>query len=157
MGENNKLIRQSNRPVTVTVRYPNNQEEIVKSGNLKYSSKTGLFSGLVNMGTAGLLNNAPTELIEIKMDTMRGFASTGTILKPETNNIPQITLRAGLDHDNNVDVVTYYNILLDCFNGKKGCKNLQEADINDDGKADGIDYNIFLKSIMFILDRQAEN
>ncbi len=149
-GENNRPNRRNNRLVTVTVKYPN-REDIVKTGKiLSYSTATGLFTGTIDMGT-GLLSNVPAETIEIKMDTMRAFIPKITLAQG-LNTLPQTIARTALDEDNNLDVVTYYEILRSCFNRRSGCQKLSEAeaDINDDGKADGIDYNIFIKSIIFI-------
>lgn len=46
---------------------------------------------------------------------------------------------------NNIMDINDYNVLVECF-GETTCKNLRNADLNDDGQVDGIDYNIMARS-----------
>ncbi len=46
---------------------------------------------------------------------------------------------------NNIMDINDYNVVVECF-GKTSCKNLRNADLNDDGVVDGIDYNIMARS-----------
>lgn len=50
-----------------------------------------------------------------------------------------------IDGDNVINIKDY-NIIAGCF-GEKSCNNKDIADLNEDGAIDGIDYNIFLKSL----------
>jgi hypothetical protein len=146
--ENTTPITQNRRPVVVTVRNPNAQD-IAKTGFVNYSTFTGLFTGTVDLGTE--IPNIPLN-ISLEMGHSKGFAYDVS-LNQGTTQLPKITVRTGLNTNDNLDTATYYSALVSCFNGKPKCSNLSLADINDDGKADGTDFNIFLKSIQFISSR----
>lgn len=50
-----------------------------------------------------------------------------------------------IDGDNAINIKDY-NVIAGCFQNKD-CNNKDMADLNEDGTIDGIDYNIFLKSL----------
>ena len=146
--ENTAPVRPNRRVVAVIVRNSNNQE-IAKTGLVNYSTVTGLFTGTVDLGTG--VPTTPSS-IGVKIDLSKGFVYNISLTQG-LNQLPQLTARTGLSDDDNKDPVTYYNALVSCFGGKPSCSNLSLADINDDGKVNTIDFQIFLKSIKFINSR----
>ena len=106
----------------------------------------------------------PTGSFSIKIKLNKYLAKLipgSTITSGTVNSLPATSPIVGdISGDNRIDIVDY-NALVGCF-GKKSvsdsCINKSEpqsgdsgtdynADLNDDGVVDGIDYNIFLKSL----------
>ena len=61
-------------------------------------------------------------------------------ISSNTNFVP-----GDVNGDNIINIVDYA-MIVDCF-GDKQCDNKEASDLNEDGKIDGIDYNVFLKSL----------
>ncbi len=68
-----------------------------------------------------------------------------------TITLPAIALIPGDIDNNNVLNIADYNILMSCFGAKmdsSACgSNKENADLNEDGKVNEVDYNIFLRNI----------
>lgn len=146
------LPRTKSRPVKVIVRTA--AKDIEKEGVIIFSPIDGTFKTdpkrPVDLGTSIPLNTL-LDLV-IKADFFKGFVSDVS-LSPGPNPAPQTPiLQVGLDDSQNVDAVSYFNVLTGCF-GTKPCENKLAADLNDDGSVDGIDFNIFLKSIRSISNK----
>jgi hypothetical protein len=61
-----------------------------------------------------------------------------------------------LDEGDNVADLNDYAVLVNCFNQRRGtptCPNPRDADINDDGKVDGLDYNVMVLSYGILQDQ----
>jgi hypothetical protein len=85
--------------------------------------------------------------------------NTFQLTSGKTTALPQVTLIAGdifppptdaiSSYGDNVLDISDYNMLISCYGDKATssiCPNKNAADLNDDGKIDGIDYNILLRS-----------
>lgn len=146
------LPRTISRPVIVTVRTAT--KDIEKQGTLVFDKSDGLFKTdpkrPVDLGLA-IPTNTPLDLV-IKVGSFKGFVSNVSLSQGPNPAPPTPTLQVGLDDSGNVDAVSYFNALTGCFSGKS-CTNKLGADLNDDGSVDGIDFNIFLKSIRTIISR----
>ncbi len=64
--------------------------------------------------------------------------------------LPELSLTGGdVNGDNRLNIIDY-QLIIDCYTGSLGTCNdsqRQNADLNDDGKVDQIDYNIFLRQL----------
>lgn len=85
----------------------------------------------------------------------------------QTTTLPTITLIAGDDApapvtaggsygDNTLDISDYNMLARQCYGNKSSCPNKEGADLNDDGKIDGIDYNILLRSFNILAQQGSQ-
>ncbi len=123
---------------------------IAKTGNVEFSSLDGLFKTdpniHINLGSE--VTNSPGNLV-IKSDFFKGRL-TNITLHPGVNVLPTTTLQVGIGDDGiSEDAVSYYNALISCY-GNKACSDKNAADLNDDGKVDGKDFNFFVRSLAII-------
>ena len=131
---------------------------------------TDAFDGISNSFKDNLVIDDPNSafptgsfFIKIKLNKYLAKLIPGpTLITTATaNKLPATSPIVGdISGDNRIDIVDY-NALVGCFGEKaqsKSCINKSEpqpgdsgtdynADLNDDGFVDGIDYNIFLKSL----------
>lgn len=108
------------------------------------------FVGNVDLGTSVPAGNY---IIKVKTNKFLRKLIPGfkTISPNTTITLPAITLINGDINNDNVMNIADYNILASCFGEKMNtasCGNNKEnADLNEDGKVDQVDYNIFLRNI----------
>lgn len=133
--------------VIVQIFGSNNQQVQEVSGTLS-SGGGGNYSGTIPIGSiaSGAYN------IKVKAAKyLKKLISNVQINAGATSSLPQITLKLGDMDGNNELTAADYRILYDCFGNKantSGCGSDREAaDLNDDGRVDGIDYNLFLRSL----------
>ena len=121
------------------------------SGNIHYSSTSGSFSGLIDVG------HLPTDVYTVKVKTtyhlIRRVEQIISIVQDQTNTIPTVTLVTGdVNNDNELSIMDY-NLLMDCYSDYAvplttcNASKKTAADINDDGSVNGFDYNLFLREI----------
>ncbi len=133
----------------------NTDNQLVGSGRgpVKYASESGNY-----LGTLGIYpNNFPSGKYYLKVKTnkhlKRQVAGILTINAGQTNTVPAVTLVTGdFNNDNQLSILDY-NALLDCYSDLTlavACDDStkkSQADFNDDGFVNQVDYNLFLREI----------
>lgn len=144
----NKNPSHTQRPFTIGVTNAQGQSVGTYTGNFIYSSSTGNFTGMINIG-----NTVSTGLYSVTVATLSYLEKTVTNIQLSAGTqtkIPSLTLTAGdINGDGAINMLDY-NILISCYGDSSNtanCPNYQAADINDDGIVDGTDYNIFLREL----------
>lgn len=113
---------------------------------ITYDSQTKKFSG------SNSINWVPASgIYNIKVRApgyLKILIPSKTITRGQENIIPvDIVTPGDVNGDNLIDIQDY-NALVGCFGNKFrliACNGTTNADLNDDGASDGIDYNIFIK------------
>ena len=122
-----------------------------KTGQVTYQSTTGRFTGIVNVGALQPGNY----YFKIKTDRyLKKKTSLITVTANKTSyDIPQLALAPGdINGDNKIDILDY-NTIVNCFVNNDGttpstCGNDKlNADLDDNGVVDGVDYNIFIANL----------
>lgn len=106
-------------------------------------------------GTVDVVNAITPGTYDIKVKAgkyLRKLIKDVQITQDTTTRISQITLTLGDINDDNKLNIADYNILIDCFGAKAnsqtcGNNNKDLADLDDNGRVDGVDYNLFLISL----------
>lgn len=141
------------RSVSLTVLNTSGQPVATAQGAVNYSQSSHTFQGVLSV--THLVTG--TYLAQVKLD---GFLSQqlpgiSTVSPGQTITLPLASLVTGdINNDNQLDILDY-NILVSCFGSKQqtsSCTNppTQQSpgsDLTDDGKVDGVDYNIFLREL----------
>jgi Mg-chelatase subunit ChlD len=122
------------------------------SGELKYASASGNFTGTLQTPVllpAGVYN------IRVSSDRhlIRRLPGFQTIVSTGTNQLTAVHLVTGdVNEDNKLNILDY-NTIMDCYTDTlpaPSCTDQSKkkiTDINDDGTVNGIDYNLFLREI----------
>lgn len=99
----------------------------------------------------------------LRRQVLAPSGQTFRLTQGQTNSLPQIALIPGdiAPIYNQLDAIDY-NGLRDCYGStstsiKSSCANFALADLNDDGKVDGIDINILLIGLRMLLVDQASS
>lgn len=103
------------------------------------------FTGSIPTGTYKILLKSPKYLR--KNIGSLTVASGGLNTFDLNSNITLADGAGDVNNDNVLDIADY-NVILACF-GDKTCVNKEAADLNEDGKVDGIDINIFITGLSF--------
>nr|MBA3724425.1 hypothetical protein [Candidatus Levybacteria bacterium] len=122
-----------------------------KSGTIRFNTTSGMYEGTIDLGT-GITQGVYQ--IKVKSDQYLRSRVPGihTLTKETINVLPEAVLIAGdINNDNRLNILDY-NILEGCYSDllpAKDCTTTNQAlaDLNDDSKADQVDYNLFLKEI----------
>jgi hypothetical protein len=145
-GDNTTPI---NKTIPVTIALYNNSHQFVKqaTGELTFDGQT--FKGTVNVGT--LPSGTYSGYIKTKNSLIKQLSTpvsgSGVIIIP-----PDELITGDFDQTNKLDIVDY-NQLLGCYGKKQDGSSFQTQavftcsaqDLNDDGKIDEKDVNIFLR------------
>lgn len=124
------------------------------SGPIVFDSSSGKFINFSFGMGLGVLSGNYNVLIRVD-NFLRINAGIFQITQGANAIISTVTLLPGdIDKNNTVDVLDY-NDLFSCFGSKfnsSSCQfqpagNITGADLNDDGKVDGIDYNLYIRSL----------
>ncbi|HEV2339673.1 MAG TPA: cellulase family glycosylhydrolase [Patescibacteria group bacterium] len=120
------------------------------NGTIRYDSTSGLFTGTL----AGSSLSTGTYAVYVKSSgyLQKQLPTQVTVSSGSTITIPTISLVTGDITSANALDLSSYNALVSCFGlsdtqTSSACPNPPLADLNDDGVIDGIDYNIFLRTI----------
>ncbi len=126
----------------------NTQNEKVKEGDINFTFTLASQSAVYN-GTVEMTNMAEgTYYVKVRFDNTVFEQLPGVYnLKKGNNTLPTIALAPGdLNQDNNLDMQDY-SVFVSCYGDKNCGDNTKKlADFNDDGKVDGVDYNILIRS-----------
>lgn len=137
------------RDVTLQMFNDNNVKVAEKTGQITYNAQTGTFTGTVDMGVVA----NGSYLVKAKMTgyLTKLIQSILPITGPDIYEHTGVLKVIGGDMTgNNVLDVLDYNQFVPCFGNRantSSCTNKTTADINDDGNVDGIDYQLFVKSL----------
>ena len=148
----NKSIRTPQR--NILVEFYNASNTLVGTGitlptALSYNTGTGKFTGTVNVANIPAGNYT----VKIKSDRYlkKVLPNIVTIASAtQLITIPEITLAVGDINGDNINDVRDYNMLVSCFATKAtsaACGgNRINADLDDDGDINEVDYNILIRS-----------
>ncbi len=136
------------------------------SGTYGYFINTTLDIGGLN-GTYKVLVKSNQYLRKQFVPKTGDNSQTYVFTPGQTTVLPTITLlagdivppptTAGGDYgDNTIDISDYNMLARGCYGGKattSSCANKEGADLNDDGKVDGIDYNILIRTFNILANQ----
>lgn len=127
---------------TGTVRIYNTNNEEVKNTTTNFNYENGSYKAAVPVDGVA----AGTYYIKVKMDNTLLTQLPGVLqLKSGANTLTSVSLIPGdLDQDNVLNMADH-SVFVSCY-GEKSCAEKTLADFNDDGKVDGKDYNILIRS-----------
>lgn len=136
--------------VSVEIVKPDDQSVVKNAtGKLNFDSVSGSYKGLINLG-----NSLPNGSYKIRVLTpgyLKNETKDEIVIKRSSTATPQsIFLVTGDTDTNNVLDILDYNNILSCFGQKRtgaSCILKDTTDLDDDGKIDGIDYNLLLREI----------
>lgn len=118
---------------------------------LVYDHLSGNFKGSADLGS-----HFPTGsyniLFKLNKYLNRRISQTLTITKNTHRSLEPINLIAGDSDNNNVLNILDYDLIIGCYSDYAppvSCTNAQKSatDINDDGKVNQLDYNLFLREL----------
>src|SRR5260221_1816595 len=139
---------------------------IATKGTLTYDNTTGKFTN-AHLGLGKGLTSGQYQIL-IKLDqTLGALVTTGqnnlfTLSNNNTATLPTTTLFLGdFVADNKLDLLDYNAGVSSCYGSLADTATCaigkQQADLNDDGAIDGIDYNILLRSLNSFADPSNAN
>lgn len=143
VGDNTSPVRTTR---SGTVEVYNTKNEKVKDPainfNFEMASQSAIYKGTVEL--TDLAEGA--YYVKVKFDNTVFQQLPGVYnLKKGTNTLTTVTLTPGdMNQDNALDMRDY-SLFVACY-GENDCATKEQADFNDDGKVDGIDYNILIRS-----------
>lgn len=137
------------RPFAVQFFGANGQKAAEKTGTLQYIN--GKYQGSVDTSTVA----AGDYIVSIKIDGYVQLRLKGLVHMPLSSPLTVTdTMRPGdIDRDGTISP-TDFNQLTSCFATAPGvkpigpCTNSQNADLNDDGKVDILDYNLYRETVI---------
>lgn len=120
----------------------NVQNESVKKTEANLTYQSGTYKGVVELDNF----QSNTYYLKLKFDNTLLRQLPGVFeLKTGNNVLPAVELVPGdLNKDNELNMGDY-SVFLSCY-GDKSCPEKTQADFNDDGVVDGIDFNILIRS-----------
>lgn len=137
----------------LTFEIVNDKQEVVvtKTGTITYNPAQSSFTGTIDAGKS-LVSGSYIIKIKLPQHLKKQIPGIQTIVTGQSLTLPPVTLTSGdIDHNNRIDIRDY-NILIGCYSDLKpavACVDdqNQDADINDDGKVNQFDYNLFLREL----------
>ena len=132
----------------------NSQDQKVKSvtGKVTFDSASGSFKGEVDMGT-GITTGSYLVKVKFPQSLEEQIGEIQSITAGVTKTLPQESFVTGdVNNDGAVSLnVLDFNILIGCIKGSS-CTPEQklQADLDDSGKVDQFDFNLFIREITHI-------
>lgn len=139
--DGNKQPQRMARPLHIILL--NNQRQEIKRVTTTVAFDGAFFNGISDLG---IDLRGGVYFIKVKFDnTLQKFIpETQTVFVGTTFSLPTVTLIPGdVNNDNALDILDY-NLFVSCF-GARVCNQKQASDFDDNGKVDGVDYNILLR------------
>jgi Mg-chelatase subunit ChlD len=148
----NKNPLNKKRDALATLYDVNNQIVATASGEIRYASASGNFTGIVS--TSAPVPAGPyTVRVNSDRYLIKLLPGIQTIVTTGTNQLPSIHLVTGdINEDNRLNILDY-NTLLDCYSDTlpaPSCADQEKkttTDLSDDGSVNGTDYNLFLREL----------
>lgn len=124
-----------------------------ENGTITFNSATGIFTGIVDLGTSFTTDDYTLKLKTNKY-LRRLIPGIHDLVATQQYSAPQVALVVGdVNGDNALNIVDY-SLIIDCYSvvgTPRACEDQAkkaQMDINDDGKVDGVDYNLFLRELL---------
>jgi len=154
-GAGNPDPKRKQREVTVEIIGANESPVATGTGSLTFDKATGSFKGLANLGRTFTTSGRYEIKVKVNSYLKKRIQEINQITAKTINPISTIiTLAAGDISNDNQIFADDYNIILFCFGAKADLptcgSNKENADLNDDGEIDGVDYNLFIRSLATI-------
>lgn len=136
------------RTITATLINASGQPQTQANGTIQYNSASGNFTGNITISSVP----AGAYLVKIKVPgfLQKQLPTIVDTTKQTTFTPTQAAVVTGdVTNDNTLSLADYI-MITNCFGSKintPSCQDKTAADINDDGKIDGIDYNLFLREL----------
>jgi hypothetical protein len=143
------------REVTVLLFDGNNQNVATQLGTVTFNNSGGNFLGNISFSPP-----IPLGSYVVKIKSPRylrrqtpGFITITSSNQTGTISLAQTTLVVGDSNGDDLIDILDFNILLDCYSDllpPKSCSDETKktsADLNDDGKVNGVDINLFLRNL----------
>ncbi len=148
----NKNPLHESRQIFIEVINDQNIVTATKAGILTYNKDNGNFTGTFDFGQSLPEGDY---IIKLKEPThLRKLVDGIIYIKPQqSNQIPEVAFVAGdVNNDNTLNILDY-NIISGCYSDllpAVACDDLKKeiSDLNDDGKVNQYDYNLFLREII---------
>ena len=151
-GTGNMSPQHSQRTISVVIYDSQNQQAAVVDAVVSFNTTSGKFAG-----TATLPSSVSTGVYTAKVGAEGYLRKTTsgilTITKNQSLQMPDVFLTTGdANLDNQLSILDY-NLILDCYSDLLPARNCADAkkkqltDLNDDGKVNELDYNIFLREL----------
>ena len=145
----NKTPQNPTREFTVHIDNAPGQYTKNEAVSFFYDQSVGAFTGRINLGSVS------TGSYNIRVKTYNSveiMLPSQAITANQQNAISRITLTIGDTNGDNTINALDYNSIMSCYYvlaPTNTCSDSQklQADLNDDGKVDGFDYNLFLREI----------
>lgn len=139
------------RPITVELYDTSNVLKATASGVLLYNPTNGNYTGTIEPDKAVPAGSYSARVI-VPGYLAQNISQYFQVSPSATITLPQVTLITGDINQDNVLSILDYNILLGCYSGTssaKDCDSVRKrmSDLNDDGRVDGLDYNLFLRTM----------
>lgn len=150
------------RNAVITLFDTNNNLVATRTGQISYATASRSFVGTINAGQSAIPAGNYLVKIQTPQFLRKQYPGILSIQSPATIVLPNLTITTGdVNGDNKINILDY-NILVGCFGAKANSPactatpsqgelaNLSWkvlADLNDDGVVDGIDYNLFIRSL----------
>lgn len=147
----NKAPLHPNRNIDIYIYNDQNQLITSNSGQITYDSTKGNFTGAIKIdGT--IPEGQYTYKIQSPTYLRRLVPGIQTLKPLQENILPETTLVTGDIVSDNMINIKDYNILTNCYSDllpAKSCTETEKtnADLNDDGSVNQVDYNLFLREI----------
>jgi hypothetical protein len=147
--KSNKTPHTAERSFALLFLDSSNAVKYTKIGKVNYDSATGTFKGVMGLSDV----EAGTYSINVKMDQylIKNIPSV-TINKNDVKDLPTVTLTTGDINGDNKLTILDYNTLADCYSDISKPVSCTDAnklltDLNDDGKVNQFDYNLFVREL----------
>jgi len=150
------------RNAVITLFDTNNNLVATRTGQISYATASRSFIGTINAGQSAIPAGNYLVKIQTPQFLRKQYPGILSIQSPATIVLPNLTITTGdVNGDNKINILDY-NILVGCFGAKANSPactatpsqgelaNLSWkvlADLNDDEVVDGIDYNLFIRSL----------
>lgn len=142
--------RSKNQQLEITVINTQGSEVAVVNNTIVYDAKSQAFSGVVDFGTR-VPPGDYTLKIKIKKYLRKIIPGIFTFSPNTDKTLPTVTLAVGDINGDNTISIQDYNVIVGCFRNKaqtSSCAGKEDdADLDTNGAVDGIDYNLFLRSL----------
>jgi|GEM_PF-2892897 len=146
----NQNPKKPGRELKVQVFDVNNKEVANKSGQITFDSQSQTFKGTVDLGVIQSESSKFVIKVKTKRYLRKLIDGVTTLTLGALNKMPVTTMIVGdINNDNKLNIEDY-NILVGCYSDKantSSCTDKENADLDDNGVIDGIDYNLFVRSL----------
>lgn len=146
------------RPAVITLFDTNNTLITTRTGQITYTATSGNFIGTINSGQSTIPAGNYTVKVQTPQFLRKQYPGIFSLQAPGTFSLPTLYMTTGdVNLDNKIDILDY-NLITTCYGNKQSSASCTQtpqypdnsaplADLNDDGVVEGIDYNLFIRSL----------